>query len=147
MSTLAKQDLLDLGIQPGEIFALIFRVTKGMDREDALGVAQQIRDGVWAPPKRQTVKMTVGSVWHWLAKHPCIAGESNSQVLRWINEGAISLNFHTDWDPSESMPEVITELTLFPSGVRKTILWCLSCVVGSCAAHNETPTPVQQHTD
>lgn len=137
-SPLTKSDLISLGIPPGEVFGKIFKVTSGLCKEDAVEVAKQIRDGTWNTFKVKGVKLTQDSVWAFFVAHPCFTDFSRGEIKRMIEQGAIRLNWHNDWNADDEMPKVITELTLFPSGSRKTILWCLSCINkgDSCLGHS-----------
>lgn len=134
-SPLTRADLDALLIPAGEVFGRIFKATRGMTRDDALVVAQQIHLGTWVPPEREDRRMKAGSVWEFFVKLPFIPSTnapnpmwaSKSDVRRMIEQGAIRLNWHTDWKPDDEMPPIITEITLFPSGSRRTILTCISC--------------------
>lgn len=135
MDTLTRKHLEDLGIPPGPIFKTIFNATKGLDLEEAISVAQAIQNGTWEKPKTATVKLQVGSVWHFVLSHPAIKGSlSNTEARRLIEQGGIRINWST-LDPDEVMPEIITEITLFPKGERVTVLWCLNC--GPSCQHAE----------
>ena len=150
-SPLTRADLDALLIPAGEVFGRIFKHTKGMSREEALVVAQEIHLGTWITPDRHDRKMKVGTVWHWLCLLPWMPGTaapnpmwaSKSDIRRMIEQGAISLNWHTDWKADDNMPEVVTELTLFPSGARCTLLWCSSCMDKqiACSGHQKAQGP------
>lgn len=130
-SPLTRTDLVELNIPAGEIFGRIFKATRGMSREQALVVAKEIHLGTWVAPQRENRKMKVGSIWEFFSKLPFMPSitapnpmwASNSDIRRMIEQGAIRLNWHTDWHPDEEMPSMITEITLFPSGPRCTTLW------------------------
>lgn len=128
-SPLTRSDLEALGIPAGQIFAKIFRATRGLDRETALVIAQQIHLGIHQPIVHKAVRVIPGSVWAWMIAHPCLSSESKSEVRRMIEQGAIRLNFENDWQPDDQMPPVF-ELTLFPSGRKRTFLWCTECMSG-----------------
>ncbi len=144
-SPLTKADLEALHIPAGEAFGRIFKHTKGMSREEALVVAQQIHLGTWSSPKRENRKMIAGSVWEFMASLPFIPSTtapnpmwaSKSDLRRMIEQGAVRLNWHTDWKADDKMPSTITELTIFPSGSRCAILWCISCMdkAEACKGH------------
>lgn len=125
-SVLTKTDLEALGIPPSKLFGVIFKATRGMNREDAIATAVAIKNGVWQPTKYQAVKLVTGSVWEWFINHPCFSF-SRTEIRRMIEQGAIRLNWCNSWSADEPMPGVITELTVFPSGDRRTLLWCVSC--------------------
>jgi hypothetical protein len=144
-SPLTRADLDALHIPVGEVFGRIFKHTRGMTREEALVVAQQIHLGTWVPPQREDRKMKPGSVWEFFAtKFPFLPSmaapnpmwASKSEARRMIEQGAIRLNWHTDWKADDDMPPIL-ELTLFPGGHRITSLWCASCEQKSsaCAGH------------
>lgn len=132
-SPLTSDDLQTLLIPRGEVWALIFRATRGMPKDEALVVAQQIHLGTWVPPERESRKIKPGSVWEFFVNLPFVPATaapnpmwaSKSDVRRMIEQGAIRLNWHTDWQPDEQMPDVITEITLFPNGARCTTLFIL----------------------
>jgi len=132
-SPLTRADLDAMLIPAGEVFGRIFKATRGMSREEALVVAQEIHLGTWMPPQREDRSMKVGSVWEFFVKLPFIPSmtapnpmwASKSEVRRMIEQGAIRLNWHTDWKADDEMPQIITEITLFPNGRRCTTLWCL----------------------
>lgn len=144
-SPLTRADLDALHIPVGEVFGRIFKHTRGMTREEALVVAQQIHLGTWVPPQREDRKMKPGSVWEFFAtKFPFLPSmaapnpmwASKSEARRMIEQGAIRLNWHTDWKADDDMPPIL-ELTLFPGGHRITTLWCASCEAKhtACAGH------------
>jgi len=137
MSLLTKADLKQLGIPPGEVFGKIFKATKNLSKQEAIEVAKQIHNNTWNPVKVQSAKLGPNSVWVFIVTHPSLSGESRSGIRRMIEQGAIRLNWANDWKPEDDMPSVITELTLFPSGARKTTLWCLTCQGkgSSCGGH------------
>lgn len=136
-SPLTKSDLIALGIPVGEVFGKIFKATSGLSKQDATEIAKQIHDGTWSPQKIKGAKLGPNSVWVFFVTHPCLTDFSRGEIKRMIEQGAIRLNWHNDWQPEDDMPKIITELTLFPSGSRKTILWCLSCANKkvSCIGH------------
>lgn len=142
-SPLTRADLDALHIPAGEVFGRIFKATRGMSRDEALVVAQQIHLGTWVPPQREDRRMKPGSVWEWFVNLPWMPSmsapnpmwASKSDIRRMIEQGAIRLNWHTDWKPDDEMPPIITEITLFPSGQRRAILWCLSC--GPSCQHSQ----------
>ena len=123
----------ELGIPRGHIFGKIFKATRGMEMSEALVVATQIRDGVWVAPERQSHQIAKGSVLEFFLSLPFIPSTtapnpmwaSKSDLRRMIDQGAISLNWHTDWNPDEQMPEIVTEITLFPNGKRCTTLFII----------------------
>lgn len=125
-SVLTRADLEALGITPGKLFGVIFKATRDMSRDDAIATAQSIRNGTWKPPERQSIKLIAGSTWDWFINHPCFSF-SRTEIRRMIEQGAIRLNWSNDWSADEPMPSVITELTIFPSGDRRTLLWCVNC--------------------
>jgi|SRR5688572_4702364 len=130
-SPLTRADLDSLQIPAGEVFGRIFKATRGMSREDALVVAQEIHLGTWVPPQRESRKIKMGSVLEFFVKLPFIPSTtapnpmwaSKSDLRRMIEQGAIRLNWHTDWQPDDEMPPIITEITIFPNGDRCTTLW------------------------
>lgn len=134
-SPLTSTDLQDLHIPRGEAWAKIFRATRGMSFNEAVLVAHQIHLGMWTPPEREGRKIKPGSVWEFFVNLPFVPSTtapnpmwaSKSDVRRMIEQGAIRLNWHTDWEPDEQMPDVITEITLFPNGARCTTL----CILGA----------------
>ena len=136
-SPLTKSDLIALGIPIGEVFGKIFKATSGLSKQEALEVARKIHEGTWNPQKIKGAKLGSNSVWAFFVVHPCLTDFSRGEIKRMIEQGAIRLNWHNDWKPEDDMPKIITELTLFPSGSRKTTLWCLSCMNNkdSCTGH------------
>jgi hypothetical protein len=132
-SPLTRADLDALLIPAGEVFGRIFKATRGMTREEALVVAQEIHLGTWIAPERADRSMKVGSVWEFFVNLPWMPSTaapnpmwaSKSDVRRMIEQGAIRLNWHTDWKPDDEMPPIITEITLFPSGARCTTLFLI----------------------
>jgi hypothetical protein len=132
-SPLTRADLDALHIPAGEAFGRIFKATRGMTKENALVVAQEIHLGTWVPPQREDRTMKAGSVWAFFTslQLPSMAAPnpmwaSKTEVRRMIEQGAIRLNWHNDWQADDKMP-IITELTLFPGGDKRTLLWCISC--------------------
>lgn len=129
-SPLTRADLDALQIPAGEAFGRIFKATRGMSKDEALVVASQIHLGTWVPPQREDRKMKTGSVWEFFVNLPFVPSmaapnpmwASKSEVRRMIEQGAIRLNWHTDWKADDPMPPFILELTLFPSGARITTL-------------------------
>ena len=132
-SPLTRADLDALHIPAGEVFGRIFKATRGMTKENALVVAQEIHLGTWVPPQREDRKMKAGSVWEFFVNLPWVPSmsapnpmwASKSEIRRMIEQGAIRLNWHSDWKADDEMPPIITELTLFPNGERCTTLWRL----------------------
>lgn len=143
-SPLTRADLDALHIPAGEVFGKIFKATRGMLKDEALVVAVAIHKGTWIAPERESRSMKPGSVWEFFCNLPFLPSmtapnptwASKSEMRRMIEQGAIRLNWHNDWNPDDEMPN-ITELTLFPGGHRITSIWCLSCdnKKGACAGH------------
>ena len=90
---LTREDLIGLGIQPGPIFAKIFKsVKESSSKEDALAIAKAIQAGTFVPERKESVVFVRGSVWWWLKKHPSMQDLSGSELRRMISEGAVRLN-------------------------------------------------------
>lgn len=143
-SPLTRADLETLHIPAGQVFGRIFKATRGMSRDEALVVAQQIHLGTWIAPEHKSIKVLDGSVWAWFVAHPLFADISKAEKRRMIEQGAIRLNWNNDWNPDDEMPNIITELTLFPSGDKRTLLWCITCG-SSCPHHLEMTEDLERH--
>lgn len=137
-SPLTRADLQILGIPPSALHGKIFKATRGMSKQDAAVVALKIFSGEWIEPAsraRDKVINNPNSVINWLIRQdfvPSITAPnpmwaSKSDKRRMLAQGAIRINWHTDWKEDDEMPETITEVTLFPNGDRRTLLFCISC--------------------
>jgi len=144
-SPLTRTDLDALHIPAGEVFGKIFKATRGLARDEAMAVAISIRDGTWLPPAHESRAVKVGTILHHLLNVPFIPSTSapnpmwasKSEVRRMLEQGAIRINWETDWKADEPVPDKITELTMFPTGNRIAHLVCLSCAgkEKACAGH------------
>jgi hypothetical protein len=129
-SPLTSKDLVDLGIKPGPIFRKIFVATAGLLRETALALAVSIRDDDVVPARgtKMGPRIKPGSIFAWLVALPFVPATSapnpmwasNSEKRRMIEQGAIRLNWHNDWNADDPMPPVVWEFTFFPSGARES---------------------------
>ena len=74
------------------------------------------------------VRMTPGTVWHWLCKNDCLVGmgsregrkgnASNSERLRWLNGKAVIINGKQS-QPMDTFPDNLESLVFFPKGKGK----------------------------
>lgn len=53
-------------------------------------------------------------------ERPC-THPSNSEIRRWINDGAVRINFER-WKADEEMPPLVYSLVFFPNGARRTTM-------------------------
>lgn len=77
-------------------------------------------------PKVDSVKMTPGTVWHWLCNHPAFTGfrsASNSEKLRWLNDGSVIINDELA-EPDDLILSCIPlrSLVFFPSSQNKVTM-------------------------
>lgn len=124
---ITTQDLIDMGIKPGPIFAKIFKATKECTtKESAIEIANAIVNGTFACVKA-TAQVKEGSALEYLLNFPfCPSTQggfaSNAEKRRLLENKAVLINGNRPL-PDDEIQFPLTELVFFPNSNKRVTIF------------------------
>jgi hypothetical protein len=124
---LTSQDLKDMGLTPGPMFAKIFKAVKECKtKESALEIANAIVNGTFAS-FNATISVIEGSALDFLLSFPfCPSSQggfaSNAEKRRILENKAVIINGNKP-GPNDIISFPLTELVFFPNSNKKVTIF------------------------